>query len=403
MLTETKIRAAKGLDKDYKISDEKWLYLLVKPSGSKLWRMNYRFDGSQKSLALGKYPEISLAQARDRRDNARKLLANGIDPSEAKKSAKSERDGELSNSFEVVGREWHQSYMKNKAQSHADKVIRRFELYVFPYIGKKPISDISPPDIIQIVKRIEKLNLLETAHRTLQTIGQVFRYGVQTGKIERSPALDLKGLLPSRNVKHFAAFTEPDQVASFLRSLDALTGGVTVQNAVRLAPLLFCRPSELRKMRWDELDLDKGQWQYFVGKVKKDHLVPLSKQAVELIQELQPISGNLTYVFKGGRDPQRPMSESAVNAALKRLGYDTKTEITGHGFRAMARTILHEKLNIDPHVIEHQLSHAVPDALGTAYNRTKFIDQRVEMMQIWADYLDELKADGKVIPFNKHP
>ncbi|MDP3087038.1 MAG: integrase arm-type DNA-binding domain-containing protein [Methylotenera sp.] len=402
MLTDTKIRAAKGQDKDYKLADEKSLYLLIKPNDSKLWRMNYRFEGSQKSLALGKYPEISLLHARERRDSARKQLADGTDPGLAKKAAKEGRDDELSNSFEVVARDWHQSYMKNKAQSHANKVIRRFEEYVFPYIGKKPLIDISPPDIIQVVKRIEKLNLLETAHRTLQTIGQVFRYGVQTGKIDRSPAIDLKGLLPARNVKHFAAFTEPNQVADFLRSLDALSGGVTVQNAVRLAPLLFCRPSELRKMRWSELDLEKSQWQYFVGKVKKDHLVPLSKQAIEIIRELFPISGNLTYVFKGGRDPQRPMSESAVNAALKRLGYDTQNEITGHGFRAMARTILHERLNIDPHVIEHQLSHAVPDALGTAYNRTKFIDQRTKMMQIWADYLDELKAGAKVIPFIKN-
>ena len=401
MLTETKIRAAKSLSKDYKLADEKSLYLLIKSSDSKLWRMGYRFEGKQKTIAFGKYPDVSLAQARERRDNARKLLADGIDPGYAKKSAKNNRNDELSNSFETIAREWHFSYMKGKAKSHSEKVIRRFEIYVFPYIGKTPISDIKPADVLQVLKRIEKLNIVETAHRTQQTIGQVFRYGVQTGKLERSPAIDLKGVLPARNVKHFAAFTEPDQVANFLRSLDALTGGITVQNAVKLAPLVFCRPSELRKMRWDELDLENGQWQYFVDKVRKDHLVPLSKQAVVLLQELQPISGHLPYVFKGGRDPKRPMSESAVNAALKRLGYDTQTEITGHGFRAMARTMLHERLNMDPHYIEHQLSHAVPDTLGTAYNRTKFISQRTEMMQIWADYLDELKTGAVVIPFNK--
>lgn len=401
MLTETKIRAAKGREKDYKLSDEKALYLLVKPSDSKLWRMGYRHDGKQKTLSLGIYPDISLAQARDRRDIARKLIADGIDPGEQKKLEKNERNDELGNSFEVIAREWHTSYMKGKADSHAEKVIRRFELYVFPYIGKTPISDLKPLDVLQIIKRIEKLNILETAHRTLQTIGQVFRYGVQTGRLERSPALDLKGALPSRNVKHFAAFTEPDQVTNFLRSLDALTGGVTVQTAVRLAPLLFCRPSELRQMKWVELDLENCQWQYYVVKVKKNHLVPLSKQAIALIRELIPISGNLPYVFKGGRDPRRPMSESAVNAALKRLGYDTQSEITGHGFRAMARTMLHERLDMDPHYIEHQLSHAVPDTLGTAYNRTKFIAQRTEMMQIWADYLDELKATAKVIPLKQ--
>ena len=401
MLTETRIRAAKSQIKDYKLADEKSLYLLIKVQGSKLWRMGYRFEGKQKTISFGKYPDVSLAQARERRDNARKLLAEGIDPSSAKKSAKNNRNDELSNSFENIAREWHSSYMKGKAESHSEKVIRRFELYVFPYIGKLPITDIKPLDVLQTVKRIERLNLLETAHRTLQTIGQVFRYGVQTGKLDRSPAIDLKGALPARNVKHFAAFTEPDEVANFLRSIDSLSGGITVQSAVKLAPLLFCRPSELRKMCWDELDLENGQWQYFVGKVKKDHLVPLSKQAVAFLQELQPISGHLPYVFKGGRDPKRPMSESAVNAALKRLGYDTQSEITGHGFRAMARTMLHERLNMDPHFIEHQLSHAVPDALGTAYNRTKFIAQRTEMMQIWADYLDELKAGAKVLPFNK--
>ncbi len=396
MLTETKIRAAKGREKDYKLSDEKSLYLLVKPSDSKLWRVGYRHDGKQKTLSLGIYPDISLAQARDRRDIARKLLADGIDPGEQKKSDKNERNEELVNSFEVVAREWHLSYMKGKAESHSDKVIRRFENYVFPYIGKTPITDLKPLDVLQIIKRIEKLNILETAHRTLQTISQVFRYGVQTGRLERSPALDLKGALPSRNVKHFAAFTEPDQVANFLRSLDALTGGVTVQTAVRLAPLLFCRPCELRKMKWEEIDFENCQWKYLVGKVNKNHLVPLSEQALALILELLPISGNLPYVFKGARDPRRPMSESAVNAALKRLGYDTQSEITGHGFRAMARTMLHERLDIDPHHIEHQLSHAVPDALGTAYNRTKFIAQRTEMMQIWADYLDVLKSGAKV-------
>lgn len=392
MLTETKIKAAKGKDKDYKLSDEKALYLLVKPSNSKLWRMGYRHDGKQKTLSIGIYPEVSLAQARDRRDTARKQLAEGRDPGFIKKSAKSERQDELGNTFESVARAWHSEHMANKASSHSEKVIRRFELYVFPYIGKMPITDIRPLDIIATLKLIQKQNILETAHRTLQTIGQVFRYGVHHGKLERSPSADLKGFLPSRRVKHFAAFTDPAKVKDFLLSLDSITGGITVQNAVRLGPLLFCRPCELRMMRWDELDLDNGLWEYFVGKVKKDHLVPLSKQAIELIRELQPISGHLPYVFKGGRDPKRPMSESAVNAALKRLGYNTQTEITGHGFRAMARTMLHERLNMDPHHIEHQLSHDVPDALGGAYNRTKFLKQRTEMMQIWADYLDELKS-----------
>ena len=396
MLNDIKIKNAKPYnEKDYKLADERSLFLLVKKNGSKLWRFYYRYESKQKTLSMGQYPDVSLAEARAMRDKARKLLTEGVDPSAAKKSIKTGRLNQLEHSFESVTREWHLSYMKNKAASHADKVIRRFEIYVFPYIGKKPIVDIKPMEILEVIKRIEKLNILETAHRTLQTIGQVCRYAVRTGRIERSPATDLQGALPARTPKHFAAFTDPKEVSKFLVSLDALSGGITVQTAVRLAPLLFCRPSELRKMRWDELDLENAKWEYFVGKVKKNHLVPLSLQAVSLLNELKPISGHLPYVFKGGRDPQRPMSESAVNAALKRLGYDTQTEITGHGFRAMARTMLHERLDMDPHYIEHQLSHAVPDALGTAYNRTKFISQRVEMMQIWADYLDELKAGTK--------
>lgn len=401
MLNDIKIKTAKAQDKDYKIADERSLYLFVKTNGSKLWRFAYRFEGKQKTLSLGQYPDVSLAQARDKRDTARKQLAQGFDPGFIKKTAKSNRQDELVNTFETIAREWHADHMKNKAPSHSEKVIRRFELYVFPYIGKMPISDIKPQDVIATLKLILKQNIIETAHRTLNAIGQVFRWAVQEGKLDRSPTADMKGFLPSRNIKHFAAFTKPDDVMNFLRSLDALTGGITVQNAVRLAPLLFCRPCELRMMRWDQLDLDNGVWDYFVGKVKREHLVPLSRQAIELILELQPTSGHLPYVFKGGRDPMRPMSESAVNAALKRLGYNTQTEITGHGFRAMARTMLHERLKIDPYHIEQQLSHKVPDQLGEAYNRTKFIDERVEMMQIWADYLDELKAGAKVIPFNK--
>lgn len=392
MLNDIKIKAAKAGDKDYKIADERSLYLFVKTNGSKLWRLAYRFEGKQKTLSLGQYPDTSLAQARDKRDVARKQLAQGLDPSLLKKTAKSDRLDELGNTFETIARAWHREHMTNKALSHSEKVIRRFEIYVFPYIGKIPIIDIKPVDVIAVLKLIQKQNILETAHRTLQTIGQVFRYAVQNQKLEHSPTANLKGLLPSRTVVHFAAFTEPSQVKNFLISLDSLTGGITVQNAVRLAPLLFCRPCELRMMRWDQLDLDEGLWKYVVSKVNRDHLVPLSRQALELIRELQPTSGHLQYVFKGGRDPKRPMSESAINAALKRLGYNTQTEITGHGFRAMARTMLQERLNIDPHHIERQLSHEVPDLLGGAYNRTKFVTQRTEMMQVWADYLDELKV-----------
>jgi len=224
---------------------------------------------------------------------------------------------------------------------------------------------------------------------------------VQNGKSIRDVTADLRGALPSPEVKHMASFTEPKQVSELLRAIDGFQGTFTVECALRLAPLVFTRPSELRRAKWADIDLDAGEWRYLVTKTKTDHIVPLSTQAIEILKQLQPVSGHGEFVFQGGHDPRKPMSEAAINAALKRMGYDTKTQITGHGFRAMARTILHERLNIDPAIIEHQLAHKVPDALGKAYNRTKFLEQRKAMMQQWADYLNELKAGAKIVPFKQ--
>jgi integrase len=399
MLSATAINNAKPKIKAYKIADEKGLYLFIQPTGSKLWRFDYRFLGKRKTLALGAYPDVSLSHARDKRDKARSLLASAppIDPSENRKAEKASQQSNGENSFEVIAREWWQTHMKNKASTHKDKVIRRFELYLFPWIGSNPIAGITAPQMLQVVKRIESSNKLETAHRALQTAGQVFRYAVQTGRAIRDVTADLKGALPPTSIKHMAAFTEPKQVSELLRAIDSFGGTLTVQCALKLSPLVFVRPSELRQAKWRDIDLDAGEWRYLVSKTKTDHLVPLSTQAIDILRSIHPLSGNGEYVFQGGHSPLRPMSEAAVNAALKRMGYDTQTEITGHGFRAMARTILHERLNIDPHIIEHQLAHKVPDALGAAYNRTKFIEQRKEMMQQWADYLDELKAGAKII------
>lgn len=399
MLSATAINNAKPKDKPYKLADEKGLYLFIQATGSKLWRFDYRFLGKRKTLALGSYPDVSLSHARDKRDKARTLLASDppIDPSENKKAEKASQQSNGENSFEVIAREWWQTHMKNKAASHKDKVIRRFELYLFPWIGSKAIADITAPQMLQVVKRIETLNKLETAHRALQTAGQVFRYAVQTGRAIRDVTVDLKGALPPTSIKHMAAFTEPKKIAELLRSIDGFSGTLTVQCALRLSPLVFVRPSELRQAKWRDIDLNAGEWRYLVSKTKTDHLVPLSTQAIDILRTIHPLSGHGEYVFQGGHSPLRPMSEAAVNAALKRMGYDTQREITGHGFRAMARTILHERLNVDPHIIEHQLAHKVPDSLGAAYNRTKFIEQRKIMMQQWADYLDELKNDAKVI------
>ena len=403
MLSATAINNAKPKDKPYKLADEKGLYLFIQASGSKLWRFDYRFLGKRKTLALGSYPDVSLSHARDKRDKARSLLAIDppIDPSENRKAEKSSKLLRSENSFEVIAREWWQTHMKNKAASHKDKVIRRFELYLFPWIGSKPIAEITAPQMLQVVKRIETLNKLETAHRALQTAGQVFRYAVQTGRAIRDVTVDLKGALPPTSIKHMAAFTEPKQIAELLRAIDSFGGTLTVQCALKLSPLVFVRPSELRQAKWRDIDLDTGEWRYLVSKTKTDHLVPLSTQAIDILKTIHPLSGHGEYVFQGGHSPLRPMSEAAINAALKRMGYDTQTQITGHGFRAMARTILHERVGIDPHIIEHQLAHKVPDNLGAAYNRTKFIEQRKVMMQKWADFLDELKAGAKVIPFNE--
>ena len=397
MLSATAINNAKPKDKPYKLADEKGLYLFIQPTGGKLWRFDYRFLGKRKTLALGGYPDVNLSHARDKRDKARSLLACDppIDPSENRKAEKSSKQLNSENSFEVIAREWWQTHMKNKAASHKDKVIRRFELYLFPWIGSKAIADITAPQMLQAVKRIETLNKLETAHRALQTAGQVFRYAVQTGRAIRDVTADLKGALPPTSIKHMAAFTEPKQIAELLRAIDSFGGTLTVQCALRLSPLVFVRPSELRQAKWRDIDLETGEWRYLVSKTKTDHLVPLSTQAIDILRTIHPLSGHGEYVFQGGHSPLRPMSEAAVNAALKRMGYDTQSEITGHGFRAMARTILHERLNIDPHIIEHQLAHKVPDTLGAAYNRTKFIEQRKLMMQQWADYLDELKISEK--------
>jgi integrase len=400
-LTDIAIRSAKAKEKPYKLSDSGGLFILIATTGGKLWRYSYRFDGKQKTLALGSYPDTGLKEARDRHAAARKILAEGVDPNENRKNEIAAKKLSSINSFELVAREWWQSHMKNKADSHKEKVIRRFELYLFPWLGKKPISEITAPQFLEVIKRIEKQNKPETAHRTLQTAGQVFRYAVQNGMAVRDVTTDLKGALPTTTVKHMAAFTEPKEVAELLRALDGFNGTLTVQCAIKLAPLVFVRPSELRMAKWADIDLEAATWQYFVSKTKTNHIVPLSRQAVAILREIHPLSGHGEYVFQGGHSPLKPMSESAINAALKRMGYDTKTQITGHGFRAMARTILHERLNIDPAIIEHQLAHKVPDTLGSAYNRTKFIDQRKAMMQTWADYLDSLKLGANVVSINK--
>lgn len=400
-LTDLKIRNAKPKEKAYKLSAGRGLHLLIKLDGSKHWQFRYRFNEKENTIALGRYPEVSLLEAENKATKSHAMLDKGINLSDAKKAQRQTKKGEIANSFEVIAREWLETFFKSKSQSHKERTLRRLEVYIFPWIGSKPISDITAPDVLLAVKRPQNQNKLETAHRVLQVTGQVFRYAVQTGKAMRDVTADLRGALPPANVKHMASLTEPKDVAELLRAIDSFQGTFTVECALRLAPLVFTRPSELRRAKWVDIDLDAGEWRFLVTKTNTEHIVPLSKQAVAILKEIQPLSGYGEFVFQGARDARRPMSDAAINATLKRMGYDTQTQITGHGFRAMARTILHERLNIDPHIIEHQLAHAVPDNLGGAYNRTKFLEQRKVMMQQWADYLDELKVGAKIVPFKQ--
>ena len=395
-LTDVQIKNTKSGEKAQRLFDGGGLYLELSPAGGKLWRLKYRIDGKEKRLALGAYPDVGLREARAKRDEARKLIAQGIDPGAQKKAQKAARIESKANNFEVIAREWFEIFKKKKSEGHSSKIISRLERDIFPWLGRKPIAEITAPDILEVLRRIESRGTIETAHRAKGDISQAIRFAIATGRATRDPCPDLRGALIAPTSKHFAAITDPLEVGSFLRSVEGYKGTQIVRTALKLGPLLFVRPGELRHMKWEEIDLEAAEWRYTASKTKTDHLVSLSKQAVEALRELQPLTGRSAFVFSGP-DPKRPMSGNTVNAALRRLGFDTKNEITGHGFRAMARTILAERLHIKPEIIEHQLAHKVADALGGAYNRTKFLVERKEMMQQWADYLDKLRVGADVI------
>lgn len=386
-LTDTAIKNAKPGTKQRKLYDERGLFLLISPKGGKWWRFKYMFDGKEKLLSLGTYPDVSLKDARDRRDKARKQAAAGIDPGEHRKAVKAAKSEKAANSFEVVAREWFSKHSANWVPSHADRIIRRLERDIFPGIGSRPIADINAPSLLEVVRRIEQRGALETAHRALQNCGQVFRYAVATGRAERDPSGDLRGALPPVKGEHFPSVTEPEELAGILRAIDIYKGTDVVKSALRLAPLVFVRPGELRHAQWSDIDLDAAEWRYTVTKTGSNHIVPLSSQAIAILTELRVVTGSGRYVFPSARHPRgdRPMSDNAVLAALRRMGI-AKDEMSGHGFRAAARTILDEVLNFPPHLIEHQLAHAVQDPLGRAYNRTAHLPERRKIMQDWADY-----------------
>jgi len=391
-LSDVKVRNAKPSEKQFKLFDGDGLFLLVTPNGKKGWRFKYRFGGKEKLISFGTYPEVGLSEAREKRLAARKQIATGIDPSELRKAAGKSASKDA-NSFEIVGREWHQKFSSTWSPSHAQTTLRRLEQDVFPVMGERPIDEVKAPELLTMLRRIESRGALETAHRVRTICGQIFRYAIATGRAERDPAADLKGALPPYKKSHLAAITEPSKVGELLRAIDGYQGSFVVKCALQMAPLVFVRPGELRQAEWTEIDFDKAEWNIPAVrmKMKEPHLVPLSTQSLDILCELQALTGRSRYLFPSARSNARPLSNNAINAALRRMGFD-KDQMTGHGFRAMARTILDEVLQFRPDFIEHQLAHAVRDPNGRAYNRTAHLEERKTMMQCWADYLDGLKA-----------
>jgi integrase len=390
-LSDRQIKAAKPRDKVYRLSDERSLYLEITPAGGKYWRMKYRIHGKEKRLAIGVYPDVSLAEARAQRDNARKLLTQGIDPSTEKKARKQSGREAAENSFEVVAREWFSVRMTDMSDGHQKRTIRALEKHLFGSIGKRPISEITALELLPVLRKIEDRGHVETAHRVKQVAGQVFRYGVVTGRCERDPCTDLKDALRPAKKSHFAAITDPKELGRLLVSIDEYHGTPAVLAALKCSALWFCRPGELRQVRWDQINWDEKRIEITAEKTHQPHIIPLARQSLEILESLQPITGRSQYVFPSARGASRPMSDGAVRIALRGMGYDRETH-TAHGFRATARTLLDEVLNYRIEWIEQQLAHEVKDANGRSYNRTQHLEQRRKMMQHWADYLDQLKA-----------
>ena len=388
-LTATTIKTCKPKDKAYKLTDGGGLYLLVSPSGGKWWRFDYRFQSKRKTLSMGVYPAISLKDARDRRDEAKKQLANGIDPAMVRKSQKHQQS--QPNTFEAVAREWHAKFKPGWSDTHASRLLRLLERDIFPWLGSMPVSDVSSPLLLQTIRRIETRSL-DTAHRAMQNCGQVFRYAIATGRQQNDPTHALKGAIPPIRDNHFASITHPEQIGPLLRAIEGYKGEFITQSALRLGPLVFVRPGELRHAEWSEINLEIGEWRIPSEKMKmgQPHIVPLARQSIVLLTDLQPLTGTGQYLFPSVRSLDRPLSENTINAALRRLGY-TKDEMTGHGFRSMASTLLNEQGWNRDH-IERQLAHAERNKIRAAYNYADYLPERRKMMQAWADYLDTLKA-----------
>jgi integrase len=374
MLSNLLIKNTKPQAKTMRLSDGRGMYLEISPSGGKWWRFKYRIDGKEKRISLGVYPDVGLAEARDKREAARKLVAAGIDPAGHRMAEKVALEESTENTFEAIAREWFAVFSKHWVASHADKIIRRLELYVFPWIGARSIKAITAPELLAVLRRVESRGANETAHRALQVCGRVFRFAVATGRAERDPSRDLAGALAPTKEKHLASITDPQEVGALLRAIDAYEGSWITRCALRLSPLVFVRPGELRAAQWAEFDFDKAEWRIPAARMKMrvQHVVPLSTQAIAVLRDLQQLTGRFALAFPGVRSRFRPMSENTITAALRRMGYSGQ-DMTGHA-------------------IERQLAHGERDAVRAAYNYAQHLPVRREMMQAWADYLDLLKA-----------
>lgn len=399
-LTAKEVKNVKAISKATKFADSGGMYLLVQSNGAKYWRLDYRFAGRRKTLALGVYPELSLVEARSRRDAARNLLMNGADPSVVKKAQKLSRVALTENTFENVAREWFIKHEPNWAVTHSSKVIRRLEIYVFPWIGTRPISEITAPELLAMLRRVESRGILDTAHRVHQNCGQVFCYAIATGRASRNPSTDLRGAIPPAIRQHYPTITDPKAVGELLRAIYGYTGTYSTCYALRLAPMFALRPSELRKAEWCEIDLDKAEWRIPANRMlksKQPHIVPLATQALVILRELHCMFGSGKYVFPSPRTSTKPMSNNTINAALHRMGY--KGEFVGHAFRSVASTLLNEQgWNYD--AIEKQLSH-VGKGIRAVYNYAQYLPERRRMMQHWADYLDGLAKGADVMQMHQ--
>lgn len=389
-LTELQVKNLKPGDKNRKISDGKGLYLLLKPQGGKWWRFKYRRDGKENSLSLGIYPEVSLMRARERRDEARRQLAEGIDPSEARKQQSYEKKIHSQETLAKVSNRWIANHAEVWSTSYRQNIEGRLKRDIFPKLGSVPVKEISAPALLTVIIRIQDRGAIETAHRVLANCRSIFDFAIATGLLTSNPAQALKGALKKVKSQHLAAIIEPAQFGALLRALHGFQGTETVRVALKLAPMVFVRPGELRKAKWNDFNLDSAEWRFIATKTKTELIVPLARQAVELLRQYRPDPIRSEYVFSSQRSRLRPMSDNAVLSALRALGF-AKEQVSGHGFRATARTLLAEELEFPVEWIEQQLAHQVRDPLGRAYNRTQYLDQRRVMMQKWADYLDELR------------